>query len=166
VLSSARLAPDEPNRLQLATQLTLDAPCKRSVQLSAIDLDGDGARDVLALLGEQGARGLRVLWGDGTGKLSAERASMLTPDGADVQAFATFRTQADAPLELAYTTAREARLLHADEDRRSFSDGGQLIELQAGAGITAADVDGDGVTDLVVADDGALRVLHAELEAP
>jgi hypothetical protein len=165
VLSSARIAPAEPNRLQLAAQVTLDQPCVRSVQLSAVDLDADGDQDVMLALGSEDARKLVVLWGDGSGKLNAERMSTLTPAGASVQAFTTFRTQAGAPLELAYTTVSEARRLRAGKDARSFEDGGQLIALEQGSGITTADVDGDGVSDLVVADEGALRVLHAELEA-
>lgn len=166
VLSSTRIAPAAANRLQIASQVTLDEPCRRAVQLSAVDLDADGNQDVLLLLGAEEARKLLVLWGDGSGELSSERMSTLTPADAQVQAFATFRTQADAPLELAYTTEGEARLLRAGKDPRGFDDAGQLVALEQGSGITGADIDGDGVTDLVVVDSGALRVLHAELEAP
>jgi hypothetical protein len=40
-----------------------------------------------------------------------------------------------------------------------------IVELKDGTGIVAADVDGDGMKDLAVADDRALRILRAELDA-
>jgi hypothetical protein len=49
---------------------------------------------------------------------------------------------------------------------RGFEDAGAIAALDHGTGIVAADVDGDRVDDLVVADDGTIRVLHAELTQP
>jgi hypothetical protein len=41
-----------------------------------------------------------------------------------------------------------------------------LADVRHGSGVVAADVDGDGVMDLALADSGNLSVLKGELVAP
>ena len=137
--------------------------CDGSTQVSVADLDGDGARDVLLLLGGEDTGELVVFWGDGSGKLRPDVFTLLVPQSEQPTAFTLL---AGATPELVYTTRGAVRRLRArDDDRRVFDDAGVIVELKDGTGIVAADVDGDGMKDLAVADDRALRILRAELDA-
>jgi hypothetical protein len=141
----------------------LEEPCEDDAQMSVVDLDGDGARDVVILVGVvSGPRKLLALWGDGTGELDASQLAVLSPKDVDPSAFTLLSRGGGDARWLAYTTDTAVHL--ARPRGRGFDDTGVIAALEHGTGIVAADVDGDRVEDLVVADDGAVRVLRAELK--
>ena len=166
LIASADVEPESEQPLHVYPTVVLEAACKEPAQLSVVDLDDDGQRDVLVLIGSEGERRLWALWGDGSQQLGASRLDDLTPQSGEPRAFAAFRATVGAPLALAYVTSDAVRMLRAGKRARSFEDDGPLASLEQGTGIVAADVDGDGVTDLAIADSGAVRVLRAKLEAP
>jgi hypothetical protein len=166
LIATANVIPDGEAPLQVHPTIVLEAACDEQAQLSVVDLDGDGQRDVLALIGVDGEKRLFALWGDGSRQLDAGRLDDLAPAGGEPLAFAPFRAAAGEPLSVAYVTLDGVRVLREGKRERSFEDDGLLAPLERGSGIVAADVDGDGVTDLAVADSGVVRVLRAELEAP
>jgi hypothetical protein len=147
--------------------VVLEEPCEDDTQMSVTDLDGDGARDVVILVGTPGGkRKLLALWGDGTGELDASQLAVLSPRDVAPSAFALLsRGDGDAKW-IAYTTDDAVHLSRPHGGARGFEDAGAIAALDHGTGIVAADVDGDRVDDLVVADDGTIRVLHAELTQP
>jgi hypothetical protein len=166
LIASAHLDPSAERRMRAEPAIVIGEPCTDPAQLELVDLDDDGATDIVLLVGAADAQRLFVLWGEGDARLTPGQLEDLTPEGAAPQAFAVFRATPDAERALAYVTRDEVRLLRTAGDARRFEDSERLGALELGTGIAAADVNGDGVTDLVVADAGAVRVWRAELEAP
>jgi hypothetical protein len=154
-------ASDEPE-LVGQRALFLDAPCFES-QLGLFDLDGDDAPEIVFLAGALVERELFVLWNDGAGNFAATNATSVAVRGENPRAFTHFRAPSDASVVLAYVSELGVRLLRSLGSARAFDDAGSVGELAHGTGVVAADVNGDGVPDLVVADSGSLRVLRAEL---
>src|SRR5262249_55333976 len=99
-----QLLGSEPSK-DAAAPVVLEEPCKDDTQLSVVDLDGDGAQDVVLLVGAPGGpRKLLALWGDGTGQLDASQLAMLSPKSLDPTAF-TLLSRGDGNAGwLAYTT--------------------------------------------------------------
>jgi hypothetical protein len=164
LLSSARVV---DGQLLADAPLVLDPVCSRETQLALTDLDGDGAAELIVLTGPvDGPRRLLVLWNDGAGALSPAEMSSLTSDDESPRGFALYRPTPHSAFALAYVTEHAVRVLDARQGARGFAPDARDIglDLERGTGIVATDVDGDGVTDLVVADAGSLRVLRAELE--
>ncbi len=146
--------------------LILAESCRDPLVYSA-DVDGDGARDLLLLTGEAGSdsRNLYVFWNDGAGNFDAgERANAIN-DGETPQAFAVVPATGERPLGLAFIGKNTVRLV-SYAGTRGFSSPRELTTLPGASGVAAADVDGDGVTDLVLAASGQLSVLRAELKVP
>ncbi|HEY3500117.1 MAG TPA: VCBS repeat-containing protein [Polyangiaceae bacterium] len=157
---------DGAARLGSVSTLELDEPCALEPPLEIRDLDGDSAGDIALLTGSAEGAGVRVFWNDGYGGFSPQRSTRVEhPDG--VRAFTTFQLTGDAPLALAYATPQSVNLVDVNSADRTFSepaifqDGYRFTLL---TGITAGDVNGDGVSDLAVADAGSVRVLKAILE--
>jgi hypothetical protein len=154
-------------RESTSAPIVLEDPCLDDARISVTDLDGDGARDVAILVGERGGpRRLFALWGDGTGELDASQLAVLSPKDFDPTAFTLLSRGDGEPQWIAYTTSDSVRLSRPRAGTRAYEDAGVIAGLEHGTGIVAADVDGDRVEDLVVADDGAVRVLRAELAVP
>jgi hypothetical protein len=105
-----------------------------------------------------------VLWNDGAGGYASDSVSSVA--GAEVapQAFALFRSTPTAAMQIAYATATRVNLWQAKPPQAGPANRELDGEFQRATGIVGADVDGDGITDLVVADAGRVRVLRAELE--
>jgi hypothetical protein len=154
-------------RVDPTAPIVLDHPCAEGTQMSVSDLDGDGARDVVLLLGADGSgRKLLAFWGDGAGQFHPNAFVSLAPEDQQPNAFTLLEGESPEGISVVYTTPDAVRTLRPRAtERRSFDDAGVLVELGRGSGIVAADVDGDGVKDLAVADDGAVRILRAELES-
>jgi hypothetical protein len=154
-----------PHRLSLQPVIELAEPCLQSSRLAAVDLDGDDAPELLLLTsGSAPERKLLVLWNDGAGGFSSDALS-IAADVADAPvAFSALPKQDErTPALLAYVGAGGLSLLRPGSEPRSFEPEHVPIELVQPTGVLAADIDGDGITDLAVADEGNLRILRAEL---
>jgi hypothetical protein len=146
-----------------------------------LDVDGDGALDVVALLGDAssgntGGSTILVILNDGAGGFGAAPLPVaLPPLPADAKrtdsgprGFDQITTGAvsasgagKATRQLAIVTQRRLLLASLRADRSGFDvTDTEAAGLQGATGIVAADVDGDGVQDLAIADNGALRVLR------
>jgi len=145
----------------------VDEPCL-GPQLATVDGDGDGAADVVLLTGALGDpdRKLFVFWNDGQGGFSASDATRIGAAADSPQQFTVLPATLDRPIGFAYVTSDRAAVVTATDAPRLFGLSRMVAALQSGTGITAADVDGDGIVDLAVAAAGNLRVLRAQLEAP
>jgi len=145
--------------------LVLDDPCP-GPQLLTTDVDGDGATDVALLTGAPGAAGrkLVVLWNDGKGGFSSSSATVASAADSP-EAFAVLDRVADRPFGLVYVTDQAAMQVSVVGPHK-FGTPNKLASMEHGTGITTADVNGDGIVDLVLAASGHLTVLKAQLRDP
>jgi hypothetical protein len=143
--------------------ILLDATCT-DPQVSTVDADQDGALDLVLLTGSLHAtdRKLLVLWNDGSGHFAADRSFAINASTDSPQAFTMLPATATAPLSVVYATQR-AVVQWRYAGARAFAAPVKLADLRDGTGIVAADLDGDGATDLAVADDGDITVLKAQV---
>lgn len=150
----------DPPVLELRDTVSLEADCFEST-LELVDLDMDGARDIVLLAGE-GVDDRRpfVLWNDGRGDFSAEDATTIASGGEDTRAFTTFAAF-DGTTTLAVVTEHSVRVVRPSG--RTFDEPAPIAPLQHGTSIVATDLNSDGIVDLVVADSGTIVVLPAEL---
>ena len=144
--------------------LILAEPCTDPLVATA-DVDGDGAIDVLLLTGSTGAqnRNLYVLWNDGAGNFDPSERTNVIDDGESPQAFSVLPATGARPFGVAFVGKNTVRLA-SFAGTRSFSNPRELTSLPGATGIAASDVNGDGLTDLVLAASGQLSVLQAELK--
>ena len=144
----------------------LDETCP-DAQLLPVDADGDGALDIALLTGGPGLpqRKLLVLWNDGRGGFSADSVSRLGSASDSPEQFTVLPATAQSPLRLVYVTDGAVTQL-VPAGFRQFGQPTVLAALRHGSGVVAADVDGDGVIDLALADSGNVSVLKAGLVAP
>lgn len=164
-LSSSRFDLADTPRLFVSDSWTLPWPCVQGSQLSVVDVDRDLAPDIVLLTGAPSGPGsLLVLWNDGDGGFDAGVSSSVAAPSEAPRAFTWLETPEGDALVLAYVTARALQLTRTRPGGRTFERFGEPFELERGTGVSSADVDGDRVVDLVVADDGVVRVLRAELE--
>ncbi|MET0286044.1 MAG: VCBS repeat-containing protein [Polyangiales bacterium] len=140
----------------------LDGVCA-DPQVRAVDADQDGFLDLVVLIGnrtEESTRKLFVLWNDGTGRFASERSTLINSNGELPQAFTTLPRTETMPFRVVYAT-RGAVTQWRYAEQRTFAAPVRLDDLRDGTSIVAADLNGDGATDLAVADDGDLHVLTA-----
>lgn len=164
-IASARVSAEGVPTFESIAGQRLDAPCDDTTQLSVADLDGDGQRDVLVLHGVAGAsRTLAVLYGDGSGGLDAAARVELDGLQGEPLAVSVLARHAGEPAVIAYVSATELHVLRATAGGRGFEDLGAIASLEQGTGVVAADINGDGLPDLAVADAGAVRVWLAGVE--
>ncbi|HEX6277615.1 MAG TPA: VCBS repeat-containing protein [Polyangiaceae bacterium] len=162
VVNVASVGGDGEPELVGQRALFVESPCFES-QLGVFDLDGDGPPEIVLLAGALVERELFVLWNDGTGHFDSTNAASVALHGESPRAFTHFRSPSDGSTVLAYVSELGVRLLRSLGSARAFDDAGSVGELGHGTGVVAADVNGDRVPDLVVADSGSVRVLRAEL---
>jgi hypothetical protein len=153
----------EPPQLELRNVVALDMPCLET-WIEVTDLDADDAPDIVVLVGDrEGTREPLVLWNDGRGDFSSENATTIATAGERAHAFTTFRAFGGKTL-FALVTESSIRLLRPLGAARAFDEERVLATLDLGTGVVAADVNGDRIVDLAVADAGSVRIFHAELE--
>lgn len=123
-------------------------------QLALADLDQDGALD-LAVMGASGE--LTIYWGDGAGHLGHQPSIQVFQTGSQ---FGVVRLSVGGAPELAVGTLSLVQRVTIDPQRKLAT---QTLAPIGGLP-RAADLDRDGVPDLVVADPGTLHVLHARTQ--
>ena len=157
---------DGGGRLLNRGMLLLDDPCASAVLLP-VDADGDGSIDVALLTGggdDAGPR-LLLLWNDGTGAFSTDRVTVVSGDDSP-RAFTALPAGTTRPFSLVYVTRSAAMIAPRANGSRDFEPGRLLAPLEEGSGVVAADVNGDGVLDLAIADAGNIDVHAARLKTP
>jgi hypothetical protein len=162
-LQLGKVASDGPG-LSFTQTLELELGCEAEPALAVRDVDGDGAADLVLLAGLGENSQLLVLWNDGSGAFDVERRSSVLSDAASPRAFSFFKSHRGDALRLAVVTKDELRVVESRGAARSFRDLELGRPLTDGTGVVAADIDGDSVTDLAIADRGTVRVLYASLE--
>jgi hypothetical protein len=122
-------------------------------ELEALDVDVDGAPDLVLLTGDAASltRQIVVLWNDGNGGFSATSSSVVNAMAEIPQGFAPIQLAPTEPPALAYVTHLALQLAHVDAKGRTFT-ASHVAPLLLATGVVAADVNGDGVQDLAVAD--------------
>jgi hypothetical protein len=155
--------PGTPPKVVARGTIFLDETCP-DAQLLPVDADGDGAFDIALLTGGPGLpqRKLLVLWNNGEGGFSASSVSRLGSGADSPEQFTVLPATPQSPFRFVYVTDHAVTQL-VPTGSRQFGRPKVLSELRHGSGVVAADVDGDGVIDLAVADSGNVSVLGAEL---
>jgi hypothetical protein len=135
-------------------------------QILAVDVDADGFTDLALLMGaaSDASRRLLVLWNDGHGRFSEDNLGVVVALDSPKE-FALLPATPLAPLGFVYVNGRSVELVRLSDVPRQFLPPRTLLDLPAGTGVTAADVNGDGITDLVLAASGDLSVLPGELRS-
>lgn len=126
-------------------------------ELALLDMDGDGALDVVVLAGRDATRRLSVLWNDGHGGFSPARATDVADANDRPNDFGFVRVAAGARPAIAYVTRTTLVVAKVAPDHgvtRATLD----TTLAYATGVAGGDVDGDGVDDLAVADTPSLVV--------
>jgi VCBS repeat protein len=148
------------------TSLHLDEPCSVA-QLLPVDVDNDGSIDIVLLGARADGTGgqLSVFWNDGQAGFSGERLSRVSDAADSPRAFSVLGPTPTRGLSFVYATADELRSVESLGAARDFGSPGSLPDVPGGCtGVVAADLNGDGATDLGLARMGNLRVLKAILE--
>ena len=163
----ASILPGAPPALALRGTIALEQPCQ-DPDLVAADADGDGFVDLALLTGTAGQndRGIAVLWNDGRGGFASSDVTAVLEGRQSVQAFTVLGTTPARPFSWAYVSDRAVMAAAALPSSRGFAAPETLAALPNASGIVAADVNGDGATDLVLAASGNLSILKAGLKSP
>jgi hypothetical protein len=150
-------------QLERVGRVELDEACGAGSELQLLELDGQPGAEMVVLTGErQGPRQLvAVSWSGGDFVAEA-----LTPAGDEPvpQAFTLYRSTPEAEPTLAYVTDTGLFLRPIVRGAHPLGEPRRVGELSRGTGVVAADVNGDGVRDLAVADRGQVRIWRALLE--
>lgn len=141
--------------------LVVDEPCTEPA-LFAVDLNGDKAPELALLTGSRpDNHKLFVFWNDRLGNFGP--AQLVSAPTDSPRAVSTMLPTLNRPFAtLAYATEKGVWLV-------SPGASGELatprlaVSLERGSGVAAADIDGDGVTDLAAIDGGDLKVFLAKL---
>jgi FG-GAP-like repeat len=148
--------------------LVIDEPCL-APQLAPVDADGDGRVDLALLTGTPGETGrkLLVLWNDGAGGFVNLSPATVNAVADSPGQFSVMPATPSHPPIFVYVTEHAAfQVTPTSPGAREFAPPQALADLQRGTGIVAADLNGDGVVDLALADSGNLVLLKAKLAAP
>jgi len=156
------------SRIELKQRLDFDEPCS-TPELVAASL-GEDRLQLLALLGDptQGPRRLEILWNDRNGGFSLDQRSFVhDQDDSDVRAFSVvppprISVVQPPPIRLAFVTESALHIAEADARERQF-DVSKVNDFEDARGVVATDPNGDGISDVVVADAQGLWLLPAEL---
>jgi len=153
----------EPAQLVPRGDWIVEEPCQR-VEVRGLDADTDGLPDLFLLAGPSDATSgtLSVFWNEG-GHFQREHRTVLTNDAP--RAFAVLMGTTARHLSVAYVNPSGLSLVEATEQAHEFGRPVLDVARPDCSGIIAADVNGDGATDLVYAAGGNLDVRKAILES-
>jgi hypothetical protein len=155
--AATRVAPREP--------VVFEAPCADPAVIP-VDADSDGFVDLAVLTGRtnDADRKLYVFWNDGSGGFSNTSLSSISSPDDSPQGFSVLPRSHAQSLAFVYVTSTALRLVGAPDSERAFPTPATLGEpFTGGTGVTAADINGDHVKDIVLAQSGKLSVLKAQL---
>ena len=146
-----------PSNVDLAftrSELPLPDALSHNGRLRIADVDGDGRKDVVALGQDDENGALVVFFNDGHGALGSP-TRVAGADKLDVRDFAVSKAPGDEKPELVLLTTTGVYVVNA-HGRDLAVGGAPALSMTAGTPtspslITAGDVDGDGVPDLVLA---------------
>jgi hypothetical protein len=133
-------------------------------ELAVADLNDDGAKDVLLLLGNiaaDHASRLEVLWNDRRGTFSLSDRTTLINEAEPMRAFTVLPERP----EVLIVTDGALDLYRLQPETRRFGDPEPLAALRGGRAVTVTDPNGDNQHDIVAADGDGLWLLRAGLEA-
>lgn len=141
--------------------VTFDEPC-RNPELASADLDGDGALDLLALIGDPlvGPRRLRLLFNDQNGGFSLEDSTVLSVEQHDIRSFSVFNT---LPMRLAFVTDDALYVARSESRSRTFDRLARVQAFNDASSVVVTDPSGNGIEDLAVADAAGLWHVGAQL---
>jgi FG-GAP-like repeat len=130
-----------------------------------VDADGDQFKDLAILTGRTNDpdRKLYVFWNDGSGGFSNTNFTLISSPEDSPQAFTVLPGSEQQALAFVYVTPSELRRTTASSARVFAEPSTLLGPFTGGTGVTAADVNGDRVKDIVLAQSGKLSVLKAQL---
>jgi hypothetical protein len=148
---------------RVLTRVALDERCGAQADLQLIDLDGDRRPEIVLLTDAPGRRKILVFWAEANGSFGPGEMTELAT-GEEPLGFTWFRALAESQPALAYVTETALVQRPLLPGLRQFGEPSPARALERGSGIVAADVNGDGVTDLAVADRGAVRIWRSLLE--
>ncbi len=131
------------------------------VALQVLDVDGDGLSDLVVL--NQGSRSISILKGRGRGKFVFGSSVVVTPDGTHPNTMATADFNRDKLPDIFITdgdSGRVALLLGTGTGFQPFRP--SLTQIRVGTNpraIASGELDGDGIPDLVFANQDTVAVM-------
>ncbi|CAN5925825.1 hypothetical protein BH11MYX4_BH11MYX4_07070 [soil metagenome] len=149
-----------------------------------LDVDGDGNVDLVAILRDTTSKllAVNVLFGDGKGNLSVTPAvlTLPVPAGASADDFAALGfaqiTTGGGAVGAASGKRREIVVITPKHVFRAFMGADRAVDvadatslfgaIQYGSAVVAGDIDGDGVEDLAIADQGSIRIARQKARLP
>lgn len=154
-------SPGNPPSMSAGAVIPFDVDVSPEGQLEFTDVDLDGAEDAVLLTGANiGMRALYVAWNDGKGNFSTSRALQVNVGNDTPEGFAFVSADTSGVPRIAYVTRHSIILATVDAKGRSISSRTTLLATTSATGVAAGDVDGDGVQDLAVADEGNVTILR------
>ncbi|HEY8038640.1 MAG TPA: VCBS repeat-containing protein [Polyangiaceae bacterium] len=156
-----RATPGNPPSIAASNTIPFPVRVSPEGQMEFADVDGDGSVDAVLLTGTNaGARSIEVAWNDGKGNFSQGQTLVVNAASETPQGFAFVRVDASGPARLAYVTRKTAVLATIDAASRTVSARETIDTPISATGIASGDVDGDGVDDLALADEGNVVILR------
>jgi hypothetical protein len=152
-----------------AASLPVGLRFDRASEAAVVDIDGDGARDLVLLsTATDQAGALLVLWNDGQGGVGAAAPTTVqAPGDAEIKGFCVLDRKAGGAHTLALATSGGLFLMRAQGGGRVLA--GELISdantgrvFPAAKDIACGDFDGDGVNDLAVNRDSVVQMYRGQ----